>query len=227
MAELFLIAPHDAGAAALAAVLPGVLDRHSARVLLLPRGLRSEGDYKALVKAAAPIAQGRDVAVLIEGDPGDVKMLGADGLHVSGDLAAVTEAIEALKPDFIVGASGVASKHDAMERGELDIDYVFFGPLSGPIDPLARELARWWAGNDDRAERPVRSRRRPRDGGRRGLRVHRDRRPALGGRCRVRLAAPSSHSIDDDRGPCPRAGAPQTQATDRSTFARRSAASTI
>lgn len=145
MADLFLIAPSEAEAAAFAAALPGVLDRTPARVLLLPRGRRSEGDYKALVKAAAPIAQKRDVAVLIEGEPGDVKKLGADGLHVTGAADVLGEAIEALKPDYIVGAAGLNSRHDAMEAGELDIDYVFFGPLSGPIDPDARELARWWA----------------------------------------------------------------------------------
>jgi thiamine-phosphate pyrophosphorylase len=145
MADLFLIAPLDAEAAAFAAALPGVLDRSPAKVLLLPRGRHGEGDYKALVKAAAPIAQKRDVAVLIEGDPGDVKKLGADGLHLTGGREALVDAIEALKPDFIVGAGGAGSKHEAMEAGELDIDYVFFGPLSGPIEPGARELARWWA----------------------------------------------------------------------------------
>ena len=114
-------------------------------MLFLPRGKRSEGDYKALVKALVPVAQQQDVAVLIEGEPGDVRKLGADGLHVSGGPAALQEAVEALRPDFIVGARGFATKHEAMEAGELDVDYVFFGPLSGPIEPAARELARWWA----------------------------------------------------------------------------------
>ena len=83
--------------------------------------------------------------MLIEGEPGDVRKLGADGLHVSAGRAALQEAVEALRPDFIVGGAGYATKHEAMEAGELDVDYVFFGPLSGPIEPAARELARWWA----------------------------------------------------------------------------------
>ena len=145
MANLFLIAPLDARADAFAAALPDVLERTSAQVLLLPRGRHGEGDYKALAKVVVPIAQKRDVAVLIEGDPGDVRMLDADGLHVTGSAEALTEAIEALKPNFIVGAAGLQSRHEAMEAGELSIDYVFFGPLSGPIEPGARELARWWA----------------------------------------------------------------------------------
>jgi thiamine-phosphate pyrophosphorylase len=66
-------------------------------------------------------------------------------LHVTGPLAAVREAVAALKPEFIVGAGGIRSRHDAMEKAETGIDYILFGPLSGPISPAERELARWWA----------------------------------------------------------------------------------
>lgn len=145
MADLFLIAPLDAEPAAFGAALKRLLAETPAQVLLIPRGKHAENEYKTLVKSIAPLAQRHDVAVLIEGQPGEVKMLGADGLHVAGGPKALQEAIEALKPDFIVGAAGFAGRHEAMEAGELDIDYVFFGPLSGPIDPAAREVARWWA----------------------------------------------------------------------------------
>lgn len=145
MADLFLIAPLDAQPVAFAAALTRLLAETPPKVLLIPRGGHGENVYKTLVKAVAPLAQQHDVAVLIEGQPGDVRMLGADGLHVSGGLETIQEAIEALKPDFIVGAAGFTTRHEAMEAGELDIDYVFFGPLSGPIEPAARELARWWA----------------------------------------------------------------------------------
>ena len=145
MADLFLIAPQDAEPEIFGPVLKRLIAGTRARVLLIPRGNHAANAYTALVKSLAPLAQGKDVAVLIEGRPGDVKMLGADGLHVSGGPEALQEAIEALKPDFIVGAAGFSGKHEAMEAGELDVDYVFFGPLSGPIEPAARDLARWWA----------------------------------------------------------------------------------
>ena len=145
MADLFLIAPPDAEPEAFGPALKRLLAGTPAKVLLIPRGNHADNAYKALVKSLAPLAQGKDLAVMIEGRPGDVKMLGADGLHVSGGLEALQEAIEALKPDFIVGAAGLETRHDAMEAGELDIDYVFFGPLSGPTEPAARDVARWWA----------------------------------------------------------------------------------
>ena len=144
-AELVLIAPPDAPADRLSAALSAALDRGPVSALLLPRGRRSENDYKSLVKTVTPLAQARGTAVLVEGDPGLVRKLGVDGLHVPLGVNAVREAVEALKPDFIVGVGDVRSRHDAMQKGELDIDYILFGPLSGPMDETARELARWWA----------------------------------------------------------------------------------
>ncbi|MEP7241422.1 MAG: thiamine phosphate synthase [Devosia sp.] len=145
-AQIFLIAPADADSETCLRRLDEALAATAVAALLLPRGGRSEAGYKTLVKAIVPRAQAAGVAVLLDGDPGLVRMLGADGVHVEGDVAAVKAATAALKPDYIVGAGGIASRHDAMTKGELGPDYVFFGPLSGPRDPEQRELARWWAG---------------------------------------------------------------------------------
>jgi len=144
-AELFLIAPTDLPTDRLKAALDAALSRDEVAALLLPRGTLSENAYKAMAKAIVPMAQAHGTAVLVEGKPGIVRLLGADGLHVSGDLSEVEEAIEALKPDLIVGAGAVHSRDDAMVRGELDLDYILFGPLSGAISSEARDMARWWA----------------------------------------------------------------------------------
>jgi thiamine-phosphate pyrophosphorylase len=144
-AQIFLIAPADTDAPSCLRKLDEALAASPVAALLLPRGQRSEGSYKALVKAVTPRAQGAGVAVLIEGEPGLVRTLGADGLHVEGDVGDLKAATSALKPDYIVGAGQIASRHDAMSKGELGPDYVFFGPLSGPRDPAQREMARWWA----------------------------------------------------------------------------------
>jgi thiamine-phosphate pyrophosphorylase len=144
-AQIFLIAPADADAAQCADKLEEALAATTVAAILLPRGVRSEGSYKALVKAVTPRAQDAGVAVLIEGDPGLVRTLGVDGLHVEGDVSAVKAATAALKPHFIVGAGKIDSRHDAMSKGELGPDYVFFGPISGRRDPQYREMARWWA----------------------------------------------------------------------------------
>lgn len=144
MPDIFLIAPPDAPPETLAARLESVLARVPARAMLVPRGEGQGDDYAARVAAVLPAAQARDVAVLVEGEPEDVRRLGADGLHIDGPLAAVRAAVAALKPDFIVGAVA-GTRHDAMDKAEAGIDYVFFGPLSGATDQRTRELAQWWA----------------------------------------------------------------------------------
>ncbi|MDB5561903.1 MAG: hypothetical protein JWN11_1321 [Hyphomicrobiales bacterium] len=142
--QIFLVAPLDADPASFVTKLRGVLDAVEVAALLVPRGTHDDAAYAALVKAVLPWAQGADCAVLIEGEPALVKALGADGLHVSGAVEDVRAALGALKPALIVGSAGDTS-HDAMSKGELEVDYIMFGPLSGPIDPAVREMARWWA----------------------------------------------------------------------------------
>ena len=143
--QIYLIAPPDVPAARLAPALAAALAREPAAAVLLPRGLRSERDYRELVTAVAPAAQATGAAVLIEGEPGLVRMLKADGLHVTGGPRAIAEATAALKPDFIVGAGNLKTRHAAMDAGEAGVDYVLFGPLSGHIAAAERELAGWWA----------------------------------------------------------------------------------
>lgn len=143
--DVYLIAPPDADAALLADRLPAALTIPRAAALLLPRGVRDESSYAGIIRAVTPLAQAANLAVLVEGEPAMVHELGVDGLHVTGGVRAVREAIEALKPDHIVGAGDVRSRHDAMQKGEAGVDYIMFGPISGSIGPEQLELARWWA----------------------------------------------------------------------------------
>ena len=144
-ADLYLIAPADILAETLGPALKATLAEHAVAALLLPRGSLSENAYKTLVKSIAPMAQKAGAAVLIEDEPGLVRLLGVDGLHVTGDTEAIREATAALKPQMIVGVGDVNSRDEAMEKGELEVDYILFGPLSGAITPAEREMARWWS----------------------------------------------------------------------------------
>ena len=144
-ADLFLIAPVDVPAETLGPALKALLAEREVSALLLPRGSFSENAYKTLVKSVAVMAQNAGAAVLIEGAPGLVRLLGVDGLHVAGGVEAVRDAVAALKPQMIVGVGGINSRDDAMDQGELNVDYILFGPLSGAISPDQRDMARWWA----------------------------------------------------------------------------------
>jgi thiamine-phosphate pyrophosphorylase len=101
-------------------------------------------------KNVAAVVQCRDIALLIDGRPEIVARAGADGAHLTG-IEALRAALPTLKPDRIVGAGGLRSRHDAMLAGEADADYVMFGePDHGggggtpSLEAVAERLA-WWA----------------------------------------------------------------------------------
>ena len=60
-----------------------------------------------------------------------------------------TTALETLRPDSIVGAAGLAIRHDAMAAAEGSADYVMFGePDAGgerPSFEAILERVSWWA----------------------------------------------------------------------------------
>jgi thiamine-phosphate pyrophosphorylase len=116
---------------------------------VLARG-PTDGDASLIerVRAVAPAVQDRGVAFLIEGHPERVEPAGADGAHVTG-IAAFDAALPLLKPRYIVGCGGLASRHDSMVAGERGADYVMFGEPDpeGRRPAFAAVLDRvaWWA----------------------------------------------------------------------------------
>jgi len=109
------------------------------------------GDDRSLIKrikTLAPLVQQRGAALLLDGRVEIVARGGADGVHADG-IEAMREALDALKPDRIVGAGGLASRHDAMTAGEAGADYVLFGePESNGHRPRFEaivERVEWWA----------------------------------------------------------------------------------
>ena len=143
--EIYLIAPPDAQAGPFGEILKAVVGEISVAALLLPRGGRPEAVYRAFVSEIGFIAQEAGCAVLIDGEPALARALGVDGLHVEGPTGSANAAMAALKPDMIVGGGGVSNRDEAMTKGELGLDYIMFGPLSGAIAADIRELAGWWA----------------------------------------------------------------------------------
>lgn len=144
-AQVFLIVPAEAPASDVKDKLMPMLAGSEVPAMLIERGMRSAKDYEALVLDLLSPAQQAGTAVLIEGDAALVARLGADGLHVEGDLAALQDAVDSLKPDLIVGVKATALRDDAMSFGELEIDYLFFGPETGNREMSAAEMAEWWA----------------------------------------------------------------------------------
>jgi len=144
-AQLFLITPPAVDPDTFRQALMRVLGAAEISALLVSRGDHDAASYARLVEEAVNIGQGAGAAVLVEDDIDLARRLKADGVHITGPIAAIRDAVKALKPDMIVGAGPFKTRHDAMSAGELDIDYVLFGALAGTAAANAAELASWWA----------------------------------------------------------------------------------
>lgn len=117
-------------------------------------------DERTLVKRVkewADIVQAAGAAAIvgIDLEPGSdldlatiVMRGGADGLHVR-DLEQGKAWRERMKGERTVGIGNLRSRHDCMEAGEADLDYLMFGEPrvddSIPAQEPALERASWWA----------------------------------------------------------------------------------
>lgn len=144
--QLYLITPQDPQPEQFPRRLMAMLTGPEIAALLVRRGSMDAKAFTGYAEQLVQIGQAAGVAVLIEDDVELAQRLGADGVHVTnGGTKAIRAAIAAIKPQGIVGVGNIRSRHDAMSFGELDVDYVMFGPLSGAADAQAAELAQWWA----------------------------------------------------------------------------------
>ncbi len=146
--RLYLVTPWIEDPAAFTDALAPALGAADVAALLLRLREADERTLINRVKTLAPIAQAKDVAVILDGAPEIVARGGADGVHARGS-DALEAALRALKPERIVGAGGLVSRHDAMSAGEAGVDYVMFGEPDAqdrrPGFEAVLERVAWWA----------------------------------------------------------------------------------
>jgi thiamine-phosphate pyrophosphorylase len=149
--QFYLLTPPIADVLAFRPKLESVLATGAVAVLRAVFAASNDADLKGPATAMRALVQGADTAMLVD-MPADARMvarLGMDGVHVASPGPRLDEAIEALKPERIVGIGGLKARHDAMEAGERDIDYVMFGEPrpdgSLPAFSQTIERAEWWA----------------------------------------------------------------------------------
>ena len=117
--------------------------------VILPQYGMDDSRFQKLVEKVVPVVQQAGAAALVEGDSRVAGRARADGLHIAGNVADLGEAIGKHAPKLIVGGGNAQDRHHALEVGELQPDYIFFGKLDGDIKPEAHPknlaLAEWWA----------------------------------------------------------------------------------
>jgi thiamine-phosphate pyrophosphorylase len=146
--RLYVVTPAVSDPAALAGPLHEIFGAVDVAAVLLRLLDADERSLINRVKAAAPGLQAAGAALLLDGRPGIVARAGADGAHLSG-AEALHAALSSLKPDFIAGAGGLHSRHDAMVAAEAGADYVMFGEPDAagqhPSWDAVIDRVSWWA----------------------------------------------------------------------------------
>jgi len=134
---------------AFAPTLVGALEAGDVSCVLARLAPGAEGDARRIIGRLVEIAANGGAALLVDNDPWLAARVGADGAHVSGGDAALSDALASLKPERIVGAGLLRTRDEAMNAGEAGVDYVMFGEprrdgLTPPADTTVERVA-WWA----------------------------------------------------------------------------------
>jgi thiamine-phosphate pyrophosphorylase len=146
--RLYLVTPPVRDPGAIADDLAAALNAADIAAVLLRLAEGSEPELIERIAAVRILIQSNGAALLLDGHPGLVARTQADGAHLDG-AEALKAAASVLKPSYIAGCGGLASRHDAMLAGEAGADYVMFGEPDAEgrrprLETILERIA-WWA----------------------------------------------------------------------------------
>lgn len=140
LCRLYLITPPRLDPGGFRDTLARALDGGDVAALQIRLKDVSDEEITRAVETLAPIAQSRDVAVILNDRPDLARRLGCDGVHVGQSDTPYAEARRILGADAMIGVTCHDSRHLAMEAAEAGADYVAFGAFfsSNTKDARAR-----------------------------------------------------------------------------------------
>lgn len=147
--QLYLITPSDFDLLTYPDQLAACLDSADVACVRLSLASRDEDRIAKAADALREVTHARDVALVIDSHIQMVERLGLDGVHLTDGARSVKKTRAALGEDAIIGAYCGQSSHDGMTAGELNADYISFGPVGqtalgdGATAPL--DLFEWWS----------------------------------------------------------------------------------
>lgn len=148
--RLYLITPPKIDPAAFRDVLATALDAGDVACLQIRLKEASDDEIRRATDILRPVAQDRDIAVLMNDRPDLAAELGCDGVHVGQDDMTYREARRIVGDRATVGVTCHNSRHLAMTAAEQGADYVAFGAFfpTGAEEPKSRadpEILTWWS----------------------------------------------------------------------------------
>jgi len=147
--RLVLIVPDIADAEEKARVVGDALKGGDVASVIIPQYALDDAAFQKHAELLVPLIQDAGAAALVVDNSRVAGRAKADGLHISGNAAALSDAKEKHAPKMIVGGGNAMDRHHALEIGEVQPDYIFFGKLDGDIKPEAHSknlaLGEWWS----------------------------------------------------------------------------------
>lgn len=147
--RLVLIVPQAEDAGLQAKALEDALRGGDVASVIIPQYALDDDSFQKRAEVLVSIVQAAGAAALVAGDSRVAGRVKADGLHVIGGVEPLAEAVEKFTPKMIVGGGNADDRHKALEQGEANPDYIFFGKLEGDIKPEPHPknvaLGEWWA----------------------------------------------------------------------------------
>lgn len=151
--RLVLVVPSPASEGHTSETLLATLDKALAAgdiaSVILDNAKADEASFQAFAALAVAKVQSSGAAAIILNDTRTAGRVSADGVHIEGSRADIADAVERYTPKMIVGTGNVKERHTALEVGELQPDYMFFGKIGADskaeAHPRNLSLAEWWA----------------------------------------------------------------------------------
>ncbi|TWG98018.1 thiamine-phosphate pyrophosphorylase [Mesorhizobium sp. J18] len=147
--RLVLIAPSAPDAADAEERVSAALAGGDVASLILPAYDLDEASFQRRAERLTPLVQERGVAVVIAGEPRIASRVKADGIHVEASKAELANTIHKYQDRMMVGCGGVKTRDDALELGETQPDYMFFGRFGYDTKPEPHPrnlgLGAWWS----------------------------------------------------------------------------------
>ncbi|HCL66433.1 MAG TPA: thiamine phosphate synthase [Rhizobium sp.] len=147
--RLVLIVPDISDAEEKARIVGDALKGGDVASVIVPQYGLDDAAFQKHAELVVPVIQEAGAAALVADNSRVAGRAKADGLHVTGGVADLSEAIQKHTPKMIVGGGNAKDRHHALEIGEAQPDYVFFGKLDGDIkpEPHSKNLAlgEWWS----------------------------------------------------------------------------------
>jgi thiamine-phosphate pyrophosphorylase len=132
-----------------ARILTQALQGGDVASVIILQGALDDAAYQKHCDPLLKIAQEAGAAALMACEPRIAARTGADGVFVETPGEGAKELVARFSPHKIVGFGGIKERHRALELGDANPDFIFFGRTDGDIRPQPHPknlaLADWWS----------------------------------------------------------------------------------